>query len=62
MASKYPWIMACDGTNPDYPFGFACERCGAKESVGTRIPMDAWQAWAKSFTRRHKGCKEKAGA
>jgi hypothetical protein len=54
----YAWILACDGSNPKYPFGFACEHCGEKEKLPDRLPFDIYLAWGKSFTRRHRGCKK----
>ena len=49
-------IMACDGTNPEYPFGFACTHCGAKDRLPKPIPIDAYLAWARAFTGVHINC------
>ena len=49
-------IMACDGTNPEYPFGFACTHCGAKDRLPKPIPINAYLAWAKAFTGVHINC------
>jgi hypothetical protein len=56
---KTPWIICGDGSNPDFPFGFACLHCGAKEKIPTPIPFEAFLSWSKSFLRRHTGCKKK---
>lgn len=52
------WILACDGSNPNFPFGFACLRCGAQERLPNNIPIDVWMAWGKNFTECHKNCTE----
>jgi hypothetical protein len=52
------WILACDGSNPVYPFGFACERCGQKEKLPGSLPLDAYLAWGKSFTAKHQRCAD----
>lgn len=59
MKSKTDWIVAGDGSNPDYPFGFSCQRCGEKDKLPDRLPFDAFLAWARSFIARHKHCKER---
>jgi len=55
---KTPWILACDGSDKKYPFGFACLRCGETEKLPLHLPLDAYIAWGKSFTKRHQGCKK----
>jgi len=52
------WILACDGSNPKYPFGFACTRCGYKEKLPSSLPIAAYLAWGKSFGQRHSDCKK----
>lgn len=59
---RYPWIVSCDGRNPNRPWGFACLRCGTVERLPHSLPIDAYLAWAKSFMRLHKNCKEKTDA
>lgn len=61
MASKSQgWIVACDGSNPEYPQGFACLRCGEKQPVPTPIPLEVYVFWGKYFARIHRQCKEVA--
>ena len=55
---EMPWIIACDGSNPKYPWGFKCERCGEHEPLPKQLPIDAYLKWAESFVSRHKGCRE----
>lgn len=50
------WILACDGSNPEYPFGFACIRCGVKERLPLELPLDAYRAWGESFAVHHQQC------
>ena len=56
MTNRYEHILSCDGSNPEFPFGFACTQCGAKEPLPDRIPIIAYLAWAKGFTAVHKHC------
>jgi hypothetical protein len=53
---RWEWIKAYDGTNPELPFGFGCDRCGQKEHIPSSFPIGAYMALAKSFMARHKGC------
>ena len=53
-------IIACDGTNPEYPFGFACLHCGAKKRLNASLPLVVYIDIAQEFRRQHTGCK-KAG-
>ena len=53
----HPWLVACDGRHPDFPFGFACLRCGAKEPLPPRLPVHDYRARALAFLRRHAGCE-----
>jgi hypothetical protein len=56
---KTPWIAACDGTHPKYPFwGFVCLRCGAKECLPTMMPSSDYVLVANAFTALHRECKE----
>lgn len=52
------WILACDGSNPEYPFGFACKRCGKREALPRTLPVHAYLAWAESFRVLHESCEE----
>ena len=53
-----PWILAADGSNPDFPFGFACLRCGAKKALdGSGIPMAEYVKAAKAFRKEHAQCR-----
>ena len=56
--SATPWIVACDGSHTQFPFGFACLRCGANERIRQSVPMPVYVAWAKNFTALHRGCQE----
>lgn len=56
MASD--WIVAGDGSDPEYPQGFACLRCGTKQPVPTPIPLKVYLVWLQLFMRQHRGCKE----
>jgi len=58
VAISRDWILACIGSNPEYPFGFACTRCGKKEKLPIKLPLNAYIAWGKSFSNRHRGCVE----
>ncbi len=49
-------LVACDGSNPEYPFGFACLHCGAKEPVQTPLSIDAFVERMKNFERIHAHC------
>jgi len=50
-------IIACDGTNPDFPFGFACLNCGAKKQITSSLPVVVWIELAKGFREKHTQCK-----
>ena len=53
-----PWILAADGSNPDFPFGFACLRCGAKKALdGQGLPMADYVKAAKVFRKEHAQCQ-----
>lgn len=55
------WVVIGDGTNPDYPWGFACKRCGARERFPRSIPLSVFLEWSRHFTRMHKGCQGGTG-
>ncbi len=58
----HPWILACDGTNKDYPFGFACTRCGAREALEQpRIGLSKYLERQSAFVAQHRDCDEKEG-
>jgi transcription elongation factor Elf1 len=52
------WIIACDGSNPQYPYGFACLRCNEKKSLPGTVPMafSVYLKAAKEFQRKHAKC------
>jgi hypothetical protein len=55
--SAKPWILATDGSNPEFPFGFACLRCGVKKALdGHGIPMAEYVKGAKAFRKEHIQC------
>ena len=55
----HPWILACDGTNKDYPFGFACDRCGARETLKEPlVSLVRYQEQLEAFIAQHWACKE----
>lgn len=56
MSKRVTWVFACDGSNPEHPQGFYCQRCGAHEDVPMPIALDVWLFWAKNFEKRHGGC------
>ena len=56
--SVKPWIIAADGSNPDFPFGFACLRCGVQKAMdGRGIPMAEYVKAAKVFLKEHTQCQ-----
>ena len=56
--SVKPWILAADGSNPDFPFGFACLRCGVQKAMdGRGIPMAEYVKAAKVFLKEHTQCQ-----
>ena len=59
LSGRCDWTLICDGSNPDDPFGFMCTRCGEKEDLPTRLRVDVYLTWSKSFIDRHKECKIK---
>jgi hypothetical protein len=56
-AMKIPWIIACDGTHPEYKWGFACERCGVKECIPPTMTLTNYIRVAKEFAAKHRACK-----
>ena len=50
------WIIASDGSNPEYPFGFCCLRCGQKQEIPRPIPVEVYIFWGKYFGRIHRRC------
>ena len=56
--SVKPWILAADGPTPDFPFGFACLRCGVQKAMdGRGIPMAEYVKAAKVFRKEHTQCQ-----
>lgn len=54
-----PHVVACDGSNQDYPFGFACTRCGERSAAPSPVSMKIFLDVARSFAEKHIGCKER---
>ena len=60
-AQSSPWIVACDGSNPKFPFGFACLRCGVKSSPPSPAPLEVYLAVAREFQAKHVVCQVPGG-
>ena len=50
-------IIACDGRNPAFPFGFGCLHCGGSEKLPGSLPLDVYLGIAKAFEEKHMGCR-----
>ena len=56
MRTARVWIVACDGQDPEYPFGTACLRCGTKEAFPNPLPVNHYINRLRKFTREHQHC------
>lgn len=54
-----PWVFACDGSNPKYPWGFACLRCGETEAISKRVVLTEYLNLARVFEVKHGHCPER---
>jgi len=57
------WVLASDGTNPEYPFGFSCLRCGAIEKISSpsgEMLVNEYLRRSRAFLKQHKKCKADA--
>ena len=51
-------IIACDGRNPAFPFGFGCLHCGGSEQLPGSLPLGVYLGIARNFTEKHTECKQ----
>jgi len=59
MTKRHDWIIACDGTDPKFPYGFACLRCRKREELPPgRMRLTDYLEKLRRFEERHKDCKE----
>lgn len=59
---KTPWIIVSDGTDPRYPWGFACLRCGTKERLLAPMTLTNFLWAARKFRDKHLECLEMSHA
>ena len=57
---KKSHIVACDGTDPNFPFGFACLNCGEKQEIARSLLVGDFLGAVKAFMKLHLDCKKKA--
>ena len=57
-----PWVIAHDGSNPDYPFGFSCLRCGEKRLLAPSIELDKYFDECNLFRSEHVACEKNESA
>lgn len=50
--SDTPWILATQE-----PLGFLCERCGARLTIGSSVPMAVFVAAGNGFRSEHATCE-----
>ena len=58
-ASRSPHILACDGSNLNLPFGFACLGCGKRMGLHSPIEIRSYIYKARAFIRAHRACLER---
>jgi len=54
------WVISSDGSNPKYPFGFACLRCGVIEKITSPMLVNEYLRRSRAFLKQHKKCKADA--
>lgn len=57
MVRAHQHIVASDGSNSEFPFGFACLHCGEKKQIATPILLIMWIEFGRVFMGKHRSCK-----